>query len=894
MPFSVIITPIEYLFDAICYWVYDVYRSEIIALLFLSVFVNILTQPLYAMAERVSNADLEKKKSFLMWEEHIKKAFKGSERSMMIAALYKKYDYNPVLGAISGIVPLLLQIPFFMAAYDYLSLSSILLHVGYLGMDSLSVPDRLIAIGDFKINILPIIMTVINLLSVLIYTHGKAKKEMIQPVILAFIFLVILYDSPAGLVLYWIMNNVFSLFRNIIDKGISDKGRLFIFLSVLPFGIFAFFDVLIIGNSNPLVDYDCFGGIMLIIPVLYIAGQIGKSKGKKSNKNSDQTIKHVIREFLPALIAFVLLMGGVIPARLISVSPIDFVDYYHFSSPLKYVAGTAEIFLGAAFWVLIAFCLSDSHGKKKISFFIYYILFASLIHFAFFGNNIGVINKELVYDSFIVNDKEIMISCCIMIALAVLLKLLWNAGTKYWWRIGTSIIVALLGLMVYDMTHISRTIASEKEKIVYEDVTEEAVFSLSGNSKNVIIIMLDRAIGAYLPYFIAEKPELKEKLSGFTYYPDTLSFAMHTNQAAPALFGGYEYTPWELNRRNNELMSDKHDEALSVMPLIFGEEGFEVTVADLPYAGYSEVPDMSCFDKYSYVKTCHLEGKFSDLSEFMSESDYNDWMKRRFSFYAIMRGMPRLFSKILYSRGDYLQCDEQRSDLYMRSYGVLCNLSHITRVQDDLASQLIIFANNTTHDVTYYQMPDYIATDKVDNSLYIDNIPQEVNGNYLKMDRDSLEKSYCSNMAALLKLGEYFDYLKEQGVYDNTRIIIVADHGQCLAQLDNMIIKNGIIDIMSYNPLLLVKDFDSKEFMISSEYMTNADVPALAMKGIIEDPINPFTSKLINMDSKKNEQYVTESDNWAINDGYILDISDAPWYTVKDSIFLEQNWNIVE
>ena len=34
---------------------------------------------------------------------------------------------------------------------------------------------------------------------------------------------------------------------------------------------------------------------------------------------------------------------------------------------------------------------------------------------------------------------------------------------------------------------------------------------------------------------------------------------------------------------------------------------------------------------------------------------------------------------------------------------------------------------------------------------------------------------YQVNMAAFLKLGEWFDYLRENGVYDNTRIIIVSD-----------------------------------------------------------------------------------------------------------------------
>ena len=39
---------------------------------------------------------------------------------------------------------------------------------------------------------------------------------------------------------------------------------------------------------------------------------------------------------------------------------------------------------------------------------------------------------------------------------------------------------------------------------------------------------------------------------------------------------------------------------------------------------------------------------------------------------------------------------------------------------------------------------------------------------------------YHANAAALLRLGEWFDWMREQGVYDNTRIIIVSDHGRDL------------------------------------------------------------------------------------------------------------------
>ena len=37
----------------------------------------------------------------------------------------------------------------------------------------------------------------------------------------------------------------------------------------------------------------------------------------------------------------------------------------------------------------------------------------------------------------------------------------------------------------------------------------------------------------------------------------------------PALFGGYEYTPEESNRRSDMSLVEKHNEALRVLPTLF-------------------------------------------------------------------------------------------------------------------------------------------------------------------------------------------------------------------------------------------------------------------------------------------------------------------------------------
>ena len=131
--------------------------------------------------------------------------------------------------------------------------------------------------------------------------------------------------------------------------------------------------------------------------------------------------------------------------------------------------------------------------------------------------------------------------------------------------------------------------------------------------------------------------------------------------------------------------------------------------------------------------------------------------------------------------------------------------------------------------------------------------------------------------------------IKEKGVYDNTRIIIISDHGRNLDQFD-LTLDDGL-DVQWFIPLLMVKDFNEKGFKTSDEFMTQADVPTLAVKDLIKNPVNPFTGKEINNNDKyKDSQMVLFSEKYSTgeNNGNIFLPGD--WYTVKNNVYDLKNW----
>ena len=105
---------------------------------------------------------------------------------------------------------------------------------------------------------------------------------------------------------------------------------------------------------------------------------------------------------------------------------------------------------------------------------------------------------------------------------------------------------------------------------------------------------------------------------------------------------------------------------------------------------------------------------------------------------------------------------------------------------------------------------------------------------------------YLSERAFTVKLASWLDWMRKNGVYDNTRIVVTADHGgrdsKVLFDAIGHVPYKGRIDENVDNPgirypLLLWKDFGSKgKLRTANDLMTNGDVPDLLLRGIRELP----------------------------------------------------------
>ncbi|HMK66880.1 MAG TPA: membrane protein insertase YidC [Thermodesulfobacteriota bacterium] len=128
-------------------------------------------------------------------------------------ALYKTYKVNPM----GGCLPMIIQIPVFFALYSLLGYAIELRHAPFLlWINDLSAPDRLPIgmpipyVGD-GIPVLTLLMGASMFIQQkMTPTTGdpaQAKMMLFLPVIFTFMFI----NFAAGLVLYWLVNNVLSI-----------------------------------------------------------------------------------------------------------------------------------------------------------------------------------------------------------------------------------------------------------------------------------------------------------------------------------------------------------------------------------------------------------------------------------------------------------------------------------------------------------------------------------------------------------------------------------------------------------------------------------------------------------------------------------------------------------
>ena len=206
-------------------WIHLALPSWGLAIIALSLAVNILMTPLSRIADRFQQQVNETEARLAPELQRIKKNYKGEEQSAKILALYKTERVHP-LYSLKSMLGVAVVIPVFIGAFDMLAENIHLLNTPFLWIDDLSHPDSLFLLpfrlpffgADF--NLLPFLMTTLSFIASALHkplalNAELRRKQVINMILLAVVFFVLFYTFPAGMVLYWTTNNLISVSKSL-------------------------------------------------------------------------------------------------------------------------------------------------------------------------------------------------------------------------------------------------------------------------------------------------------------------------------------------------------------------------------------------------------------------------------------------------------------------------------------------------------------------------------------------------------------------------------------------------------------------------------------------------------------------------------------------------------
>ncbi len=963
--FEQIMSPFIFVIEQILLFSYELTANYGWSIILLSFAISLLLLPVFIYIEKSKKKDDVVKKKMQPLIDEIKRVYKGQERYYYIKTINRQYNYSS-FKALIPILSLLLQIPFFIAAYQFLEHYEPLKEVSFWFINDLSQPDALFGV----VNFLPILMTIVNLITVYFYTINGDGSERKQMLILAGVFLVLLFNLPSGLVLYWTMNNVFSFLRLFITNPEVFKNKKTLvfpniktdFISLFPklklvftillllllgsqfywaiehdfndiyFRVAAVFVVSIILSlllgflfiiyqkykhlfSKISVAPQVFLSILFLSIYFYLASKfyftgenislgilailfllptqfLGYLYVLKSSKKinsfiyesanialfvlfvyqliltntyfTDNEISISIAKFNiitrvasltdilgPGIIFSLITLGYYLKQKTIKIAHTDKSQWLILSLSAFYITGFIflwnplniystfpESFVFPAVEILknniilfgfswAAFIIIYALFPKKLKA-LWMILVLTLAAVSFLHNTVIPIEMGSLQETkFLFQDNlaqpliMYIIEGFALIVIFIIISYLIEK--KYFKQIVISLL--LLNTVLISQSIVASVKTGTFWKLPKINMDASSAISFSKDKENIVFFVADMFQGWYMKEILENEPELRKELSGFVWYPNTLSVSSITSSSMPPIIGGYDYTIDKLNKDETHTLNEKMTKITEEFYDRIKQKGYSYTSTDMIYSKI----DKNKFDSYlpkwtekwdRWNKTLQIDGAVEIGYEIL-------W--KNAAFYSL----PLFLKPELYDKGRWIKSNENINENTnsAKKYNFMRLMPYISNNENDKPSFTYI------HTMASHQPWDVISDDGI---VHNDVSPYE------------------NNKWVLKTFIKWINWMKENEVYDNTKIIFLSDHGihwiHFKGEMDDTMPIKNINSMYSEDyspwvkktypqlikgmfPVLLVKDFNKKKpLQEDNRFMSNADASYIAF-----DEENPTT-----------------------------------------------------
>jgi hypothetical protein len=308
-------------------------------------------------------------------------------------------------------------------------------------------------------------------------------------------------------------------------------------------------------------------------------------------------------------------------------------------------------------------------------------------------------------------------------------------------------------------------------------------------------------------------------------------------------------------------VQDEINKAYDIFPKALIPKGWKITYFNPQYA--TKIDERVNLTKFEYDIYYLGQRQTSILNQYLKKYEIN-----MIYVISIFRAAPIFLKKNIYSKGNWLKVRKKKLSKQHASKTKAYDWGFL-----NLFEKHINF-NSKNKTFKYMQFIIPHAPSGIDK-----------NGNLRG------ESSYhIESYQVIKKIGEILNKIQLNGYYDNTMILVVSDHGWPVEVSKKFSNKLKGLNPARIQPILLVKDFNAKgKIKTSEKFISNADIPSIICSNFKDncgiDDANPVKLDLT------RELFLTNVD--------CRELSAEKFkiyyqYKVKDNIFDANNWERIK
>lgn len=398
----------------------------------------------------------------------------------------------------------------------------------------------------------------------------------------------------------------------------------------------------------------------------------------------------------------------------------------------------------------------------------------------FLNLNLGTLNgSEVIWSDY---KSKFIINLLIWGAIILIALALYFILKKKALKVLTLVASFVLIMQVVTLsTLFIGNIDKENENISSGDfsITDKDLYTVSSD-KNVIFFVLDMFDNEYMNKIISDTPEIKEKFKDFTFFDNATGSYSTTCYSIGSLLTGQ--TVNNTGADFNQSVDISYENTKMYDELEKNGYLFDIYVAD----GYVPLKLREKAENYEAIKSCVSDNKtlFKRIYQLVTCKFAPDVLKP----YLWMDGTEFIELKAL---------DNSQSKAYTDN-----NLSFYNGLKNNGIS---------TSDDKRFKFIHIVGT----------HYPYEINSKVEAIPSTSSPEQAIDTAMGVLKIVEtYIEELKKVGAYENSTIVLSADHGYYM---------NGVLT----NPTIMIKEANSShDFAVSKAPVSHYDLHATIMDSL--------------------------------------------------------------